>query len=52
MLSATESQAVIEHFESVRREAVKWRQMKGKPGRLLIIDPTLISEITSFLAFA
>ena len=52
VLSAEQSRDVIAHFEGVRREATRWRQMTGKPGRLLIIDPTLISEITSFLAFA
>jgi len=52
VLSAERSRAVIAHFDVVRQEAARWRQMTGKQGRLLIIDSTLISEITSFLASA
>lgn len=44
-LTMYESRLVIDTFESVRREATKWISMTRRPGRLLIIDPQLVSEI-------
>jgi hypothetical protein len=52
-LTPDERRAVIDAFDSVRREATKWRLMTQRTGgRLLIFDPRLVSEIEAFLVRA
>jgi hypothetical protein len=50
VLSAGQASAVLEQFDVVRREAMRWGRMAQTPGRLLLIDPVLITEVTEFLA--
>lgn len=48
-LTSAEGKAVLDQFELVRREARRWQAKTGHTGRLIIIEPKLISEIEAFL---
>jgi hypothetical protein len=48
-LTAEQARRVLDRFDTVAKEATKWRLSTQRPGRLLLIDPTLISAIELFL---
>lgn len=49
VLTAEQTRLVMEEIESVRHQAVKWRLMMQRPGRVVIIDPETVDAIREVL---
>lgn len=49
-LTPEQGRAVIDEFAAVQHEATKRRLLTQRAGRLLIIEPSLITEIKAFLS--